>query len=100
LSRQKDSKIFYHKHKEKIDEKRIKKRNENLEMARLKGASQMAASRAVKAGKIVRPPECSKCGRSDVAIEGHHMDYSRPLELTWLCKSCHKKLHFYGKVPN
>lgn len=44
--------------------------------------------------EIHRPPECSSCGAVGGRIEGHHYDYSKPLELTWLCSSCHLKIHF------
>lgn len=34
--------------------------------------------------------EC--CGREDFVnspLEKHHFDYSKPLEVVWLCKKCH-----------
>jgi hypothetical protein len=49
-------------------------------------------NRAVKDGKIMKPEACSKCGR-EVRIEGHHPDYSKPLEVIWLCHRCHIAEH-------
>ena len=45
---------------------------------------------AVKAGKIKRGL-CVKCGAQKV--EGHHPDYSKPLEAVWLCNKHHMELH-------
>lgn len=46
--------------------------------------------RAIDRGDLVRPSVCSKCGELG-KIEGHHEDYSRPLEVEWLCSWCHGK---------
>ena len=48
-------------------------------------------SRAIKSGKLKRS-DCEVCGRL-TNIQGHHEDYSKPLEVIWLCPPCHKKLH-------
>lgn len=34
---------------------------------------------------------CEKCGA--FPAEAHHEDYSRPLDVTWLCKSHHSRRH-------
>lgn len=47
---------------------------------------------AVKTGKIIRPTKCSKCGYEG-RIDGHHHDYSKPYDVTWLCASCHRIIH-------
>src|SRR3990167_4269956 len=47
-------------------------------------------SRAVKIGKIIRKV-CQKCG--DPKVQGHHPDYSKPLEVIWLCGVHHRELH-------
>ena len=44
---------------------------------------------AVRAGKIKKPDCCSKCGVVPKKIEADHRDYSKPLEVTWLCTPCH-----------
>ena len=50
---------------------------------------------AISSGKLKRPSTCSVCGLEG-KIEGHHEDYRRPLEVTWLCQSCHKLVHRYA----
>lgn len=47
---------------------------------------------AVKTGKISCPNKCSKC-ETVCKPEGHHDDYSRALEVRWLCRKCHMHLH-------
>jgi hypothetical protein len=51
---------------------------------------------ALRRGKIVRPEACERCGdklgRSRLGrslIHGHHHDYSKPLDVEWLCARCH-----------
>ena len=34
---------------------------------------------------------CAHC--NDPNTERHHPDYSKPLEIVWLCRSCHLLLH-------
>ncbi len=43
---------------------------------------------AVRDGKIIRPNNCSKCNK-ECKPEGHHEDYDKPLNVIWLCNSCH-----------
>jgi hypothetical protein len=45
---------------------------------------------SLKVGKLVKTP-CMVCG--EVKVEGHHPDYSRPLEVVWLCRAHHKEIH-------
>lgn len=45
---------------------------------------------AVRRGKIVKQP-CEVCGESKT--QGHHEDYSKPLEVVWLCKRHHREKH-------
>ena len=48
---------------------------------------------AVKVGKISKPDNCSQCGDNVRQIDGHHRDYSKPLEVEWLCTKCHSLNH-------
>lgn len=49
-----------------------------------------AVQQAVKTGKLVRQP-CETCEATPA--EAHHPDYSKPLEVRWLCRPCHAELH-------
>jgi hypothetical protein len=51
-----------------------------------------AVRKAILEGKMVRPTECSLCGKSG-KIEGHHEDYSKKLWVIWVCHSCHTQKH-------
>ncbi len=68
------------KEKEKI----IRKRNKGEYRARDR------FKYAVESGKIKRLP-CEVCG--DVKSHGHHIDYSQPLNVRWLCHKHHKEAH-------
>lgn len=50
---------------------------------------------AVRDGKLVKPTSCSRCGRAvpRQRLEAHHEDYSKPLEVEWLCSTCHGAEH-------
>lgn len=57
--------------------------------------AQSALSNAVRNGKVKKPGRCSRCRKKYPSrrIHGHHSDYSRPLEVVWLCAACHGKHH-------
>lgn len=65
----------------------IKWRLENPEAYR----AQTAVGNALRDGKIEKEP-CFMCGATE-NIHGHHHDYSKPLDVTWLCARCHHRLH-------
>ena len=59
---------------------------------------------AIKTGKITRPEFCENFSLSSVkcsegVVHGHHEDYSKPLDVRWLCRSCHNKVHFPNLLP-
>ncbi len=49
-----------------------------------------AVHRAVRTGKLAKAP-CDVCGSTYVVA--HHNDYSKPLEVQWLCRLHHWELH-------
>jgi len=48
---------------------------------------------AIASGAVTRPAACSVCGKNNRPVHGHHEDYSKPLEVIWLCGHCHGKRH-------
>jgi hypothetical protein len=51
-----------------------------------------AVSNALRDGKIKRADGCFFCGDGG-KLHAHHHDYSKPLDVFWLCPPCHGKLH-------
>lgn len=56
----------------------------------LKFRARDSVKRAVKSGRLIRLP-CQTCG--EVESHAHHEDYLKPLDVEWLCHSCHELRH-------
>jgi hypothetical protein len=60
---------------------------------------------AIAEGRLIRPEGCELCPskRGDWptwTIHAHHEDYARPLDVIWLCTSCHQRVHTgHGGLP-
>ena len=50
-----------------------------------------AVGNALRSGLLTKTP-CIRCG-DDKHVVGHHEDYSKPLDVWWLCETCHKQRH-------
>lgn len=68
--------------------KRARAKPEN----KVKGIARSVISQALKAGTLIRPNTCSNCNVT-CKPEAHHTDYTKPLDITWLCKKCHENTH-------
>jgi len=103
----KSFKKFYDKNYKKLytaNQEWLKKNPEKLKKYRDKGArlarerypeknaSRKMVSGAITLGILIRPTTCSRCLK-ECKPEGHHPDYSKPLEVVWLCRKCHNKEH-------
>lgn len=52
--------------------------------------AQRRVAYAIETGRLVRPVVCEACG-TEAKAEAAHRDYARPLDVRWLCRSCHVK---------
>jgi len=46
---------------------------------------------AIRDGKL-KPSPCVRCGFA-LGVQAHHEDYSKPLDVMWLCTKCHGERH-------
>lgn len=54
---------------------------------------------ALRDGRLTRPETCQFCGKK-CKPDGHHPDYTKPLDVIWLCRVCHKELHAKERPEN
>lgn len=47
---------------------------------------------AIRAGILIRPDNCERCIQV-IHTDAHHEDYSKPLDVVWLCEPCHGARH-------
>jgi hypothetical protein len=82
-------KKYYIENKKKINEykKDYVANNKQAESARYKFRY------FCKKNNITPPDLCELCGMFGLRVHPHHDDYSKPLVVKWLCKSCHQKIH-------
>lgn len=43
-------------------------------------------------GQLTKPTYCQLCHKRDTLL-GHHCDYEQPLNVYWVCRHCHNRLH-------
>ena len=63
-------------------QERYRQRNPDKKRAR------NAVNNAIRDGKMTRHP-CGVCGEKKA--QAHHHDYSKPLDIRWLCFKCHRE---------
>lgn len=63
------------------------------ELNQVKRAAHIIVGNAIRSGKLDKKYECSECGKKDGRVHGHHDDYSKPLDVRWLCARCHSDWH-------
>lgn len=66
---------------------------------RAEGHAQNVLEVAIRKGIVIRRARCETCGTAATfkdgrtAIQAHHPDYNKPLDVMWLCQPCHHKWH-------
>ena len=82
-NRSENNKKYYQDNPEKRKEYYEKNKKHKLAGGKLRYA--------VKTGRIIKPSQCERCPSTE-NIQGHHEDYDYPLDVIWLCRSCHARL--------
>lgn len=59
--------------------------------ARMRANARSYLNVYVKRGRVKKQP-CEVCGSTE-RVHGHHHDYSKPLDVRWLCKEHHHEEH-------
>ena len=66
--------------------------------------AQNLLEKAMEKGVVQRQTHCQECGSTGefkdgrTMIQAHHTDYSKPLEVMWLCQKCHHQWHKTNKA--
>jgi hypothetical protein len=94
---------YYQRNAQRVRETASKSRNRRLEAVReydrmrgigkIRDPEKEAARRKVRVliNQLGGRPPCEVCGA--LSAEAHHKDYSRPLDVVWLCRKHHMELH-------
>lgn len=78
----------YRKHGELISKKIIKSNKPGADEQSKRRANNKIQTE-LRAGRLLKQP-CEVCGSTE-NIEAHHKDYSKPLEINWLCVTHHNE---------
>jgi transposase-like protein len=54
---------------------------------------------AIRTKQIIKPKNCQKCDK-EKPLQAHHEDYNKPLNVIWLCSSCHHKTHKLKRIES
>jgi hypothetical protein len=72
-----------------------------------KNKARMKLFHAVARGEVRKADRCERCGALDTPgyagqslLHGHHHDYGKPLDVEWLCISCHTRVHMAAHDAN
>lgn len=79
---------FYYNHREKL----IQYAREHRKLYPEKEKAHNITKNAIRSGRIIKPESCAICHKV-CKVQAHHEDYSKPLEIIWLCRSCHGLVH-------
>ena len=83
-----NKKLWARNNKDKVSKQKQKWIENNPEKRR----AHHIVNNAIRDGRLFKPNKCSLCENAE-KIHGHHDDYSKPLDVRWLCVACHKQFH-------
>lgn len=87
------ARLYYQRNKERIKKQRKEyiRRNPQLRSA------QEYVRLAILFGDLTRPDSCEICEEKAHKIVAHHRDYSKPLDVLWVCWGCHQYIHYHER---
>lgn len=76
--------------------------DEERDLYKIKKSARRKVATAVSRGQIHKPSQCERCKKRFALkdIQGHHHDYNKPLDIEWLCRTCHLNEHGGAKTLN
>lgn len=77
------------RYRERHPERYVQLNNEWRRRNPEKRSAQNAVQKAIRKGKLVRQP----CWCGDPKSQAHHKDYSKKLDVVWLCQRHHGEMH-------
>ena len=77
-----------------VSEDNMRYRKRQIQRHPEKVKARRTLNSAIKRGDVERQP-CETCGTEE-DVHGHHEDYTKPLEVIWLCRDHHNKVHGRG----
>lgn len=96
----KEREKYYDQHTEEVNKRVRTHRKENPGKRKSHPDENSLAHKllneAVKKGKIVKPKLCENCHKKKWLHAHHYKGYDYPLEVVWLCPSCHHAAHGRG----
>lgn len=63
-----------------------------------KYAARTAVGNAIRDGRLTKKP-CQVCGTAH-DVQAHHTDYSKPLDVQWLCRQHHWDAHHPERIAS
>lgn len=96
LTRAEHARLYKRRHPDRVREQTRRARERDPLAAKARNV----LGWAVRVGRIVPPERCEFCGdapgrnaRGQRLIEGHHVNYAKPLDVVWACRHCHAQIH-------
>lgn len=84
---------YAERHREELNRKAREKYHEDKKKRTLH-CIRTSVNQAIRYGKVEKRP-CEVCGATPA--EAHHCDYTKPLEVMWLCREHHVEWHKKNK---
>lgn len=84
---------YRRKNRKALNEYDRKRNREKLRKAYAKNPMKMRARIAVHLALSDGRLKRGVCACGETRVQAHHHDYSKPLEVVWLCSVCHGKEH-------